>query len=80
MVDIHLQPGTLRYRRLVPPLFPAGGPYVHIAARSSGGHVAAARVDRSAQAVCFHVRDIDYLRSPRLSISPLYASGFLPFR
>ena len=79
-MDIHLRPGTPRYRRLGPRLFPAGGPYVHIAARSSGEHVATARVDRSAQAVCFHVRDIDYLRSPRLSISPLYASAFLPLR
>ena len=79
-MDIHLQPGTPRYRRLGPRLCLAGGPYVHIAARNSNEHMATARVDRSAQAGCFHVRDIDYLRSPRLSISPLYASGFLPFR
>jgi hypothetical protein len=78
-MDIHLQPGTPRYRRLGPPVR-SGGPYVHIAALSSNEHVATARVDRSAQAVGFHVRDIDYLRSPRLSINPLYASGFLPFR
>jgi hypothetical protein len=70
-MDTHPPPGTPRYRRLGPDRYLASGPYVHSAARIAIEHVATARVDLSAQAVCFHDRDIDYLRSPRLSIRPL---------
>jgi len=53
-------------------------PYVHIASAHVAGQRQAARVDHSTQAGCNRIRVIDYLRKPRLSISPLYASGSCP--